>query len=106
MPTLSIRGLGVSYLLEPGPSHGLDLDALHVALSAAYGPAVAVLTTEPPAPADEAPGRALLVDRKADAWPGLLDRVAGLVRGQGYGYAVWSEDHLARPPRATLHFHE
>lgn len=106
MPTLSIRVVGMSYLLEPGGASGLDLGALHSALSAAYGPAVAELVADGPEDAGEEPTRVLLVDRKADSWPGLLERVAGVVRGQRFGYAAWSEDHLARPPRATLHFHE
>ncbi len=100
MPTLSLRSIGMSYLIEGLDASELDVGQFLDGLGAAYGPAVGPMG-DPEGPSEVA----LILDRKAADWSALLDRIAELIHGQGFGYVSWSEAPLARDVRATLHFH-
>lgn len=103
MPTLSLRTIGVSYLIEGlGPS-GLDADALLDDLAATLGPAVAPYG-KPSEPGGPVVFDALLVDRKAASWDDLRDRLAAWVRGRGGRAALWTESGSAAARRAVLEF--
>lgn len=96
MATLTLRALGVSYLLEGLATSGLDAESLYRQLDQAYGPAVGRMApSRPGLPLD-----ALILDHRADSWPDLLDRIADWVRDQGFPTASW--DAEADPARATL----
>lgn len=98
MPTLRLRLVGVSYAIEGIARAGLDGDALHQAIAADHGEAVAPLGL---------PVDSVLVDRRAESWEGLMAWLAGWVRAQGYGTATWSGQTAGPAARsvATLHFH-
>lgn len=102
MPTLTLRTLGMSYLLEGLDGPEIDATALRSSLTDSYGPAIAPMSISS---APEKPLAALIVDRKAAPWPDLLDKIERLVRDQGFGYAAWTDDPLTPGSRATLHFH-
>jgi hypothetical protein len=89
----------MSYLIEGVGASGLDADRLARALSAAFGPAAAIVGDP------DAPGSidSLLVDRKAEAFDGLLDRLAALARDQGWTHAARS-DAPGGEPSAVLRF--
>ncbi len=101
MPTLTLRTVGMSYLIEGLKPAELDVSALNDALSAEYGPAVAVMNAAGrPSEAD-----AVIVDRKAVGWDSLKTWIEGWVTDQGCRYSSWVEDGLAPGHSATLHFH-
>jgi hypothetical protein len=91
MASLTLRALGMSYLVEGLPRAGLDAESLCQFLERAYGPAAGRMGFPP---------EALIVDRKAAPWPNLLDQLSAWVRNQGYSQAYWCE--LTPPLRATL----
>ncbi len=104
MPTLLLRRLGMSHLIEGMTSSGLDAQRLLRDLTAAHGLAVAPMTGAEPS-SDPNALAAILVDHKAASWESLRDWLEHWVRNQGYAYASWSENGLAGQSRATLHFH-
>lgn len=108
MPTLTLRTVGMSYILEGiGPS-GLDGGELHDALYARYGPAVAVLGTSASSPGNDevaAAIDALLIDRKAAPVDALREAIRSWIEGRGCRYISWAEDPLSGGATSTLHFH-
>lgn len=109
MPTLTLRTVGMSYLIEGlGPS-GLDPRGLLGALEDAYGPAAApMITPRTAGPADpsggEPPIDAMIVDRKAVPWEALRAWLEAWVTRQGCVYSSWADDGRDNTA-ATLHFH-
>ena len=99
MPTLTLRSLGMSHLVEGFSASGLDGRAMLDALSADHGAAVAPLGSA------DAP-ESILIDRKAAPWGVLRDWLAEWVGERGYAYVSWADDALASATKATLHFHE
>lgn len=97
MPTLTIRVVGMSFLIEGVADPGLDAPRLAAALDAAFGPAAAVVgDPDHPGSID-----ALLVDRKAAPLDALLDLLADAARAQGWPHAARSHPP-AGEPRAVL----
>ncbi len=109
MPTLVLRSVGMSTVLEGlGPS-GLDAEALLDDLALEYGQAVAALGTSrtpdsSPDP-DESAIDSLIIDRKAATRDALRERLLAWVVARGARYASWAEDGLAADGSSTLHFH-
>ncbi len=108
MPTLTLRSVGVSYLIEGVEPSGLDPRMLLDALTGAYGLAVAPLSTprtlQPLHDDDESSIDAMIVDRRAVPWDDLRSWLEDYVRSDGSVYAAWADDGRTQMT-ATLHFH-
>ncbi|HWE40179.1 MAG TPA: hypothetical protein VG406_26745 [Isosphaeraceae bacterium] len=89
----------MSYLIEGVGASGLDAERLARELTAAFGPAAAVVGDP------DAPGSidALLIDRKAETFDALLDRLAAAARAQGWPRAARS-DAPGGEPMSVLRF--
>lgn len=103
MPTLTLRNVGMSYILERLEPSGLDGRALYQGLAETYGQAVAPMSASP-ADADNGID-AVIIDRKAATWDALRAWLEGWVAAQGCQYVSWAEDALSSSTSATLHFH-
>lgn len=96
MPTLSLRPVGMSYLIEGLEAEGVDFGPLRDELETDFGAAVAPLGgSEPDSIA------ALLLDRRATPWDDLRARLADWVRGIGGSALSWDDGADAR---SVLHF--
>src|SRR4051794_17635911 len=78
MPHLTIRRLGMSYLVAGLDGSGLDVEKLRQAMVAAYGIAVGVMADATDSVEEESI-EGLIVDRKAESWEGFLGRLNGWV---------------------------
>lgn len=105
MPTLSVRAVGMSYMIEGLKDSGLDSDRLYRDLSASYGHAVAPIAGGEPKADTTLTYESLIIDRKAAPWPTLLDRLERWVMDSGCTYAEWSDEGMGKAPRSTLHFY-
>lgn len=108
MPMISIRAVGMSFVIEGVESAAIESEKLLERLESTYGVAAAAIRdveggrkrSERGTP----PIACLIVDRKADAFDAILRQIERWVREQGFGFASWSVDPLAEGA-ATLHFH-
>ncbi len=102
MPTLTLRHVGMSHLIEGLDAPDLASDALLTALTARYGPAVAVMGERDP---ETDRPRALIVDRRAATWDALCAGLLDWVRDRGFAYGAWSDAAATPGQHATLHYH-
>jgi len=101
MPTLNLRRVGMSHIVERIDQSGLDGRALYDSMAESFGPAVAVMSAE----VGEAPIDTLIIDRKPATWDILQAWLEGWVQAQGCQYVHWAEDAQSKGTAATLHFH-
>ena len=101
MPTLNLRRVGMSHIIERIGQSGLDGRALHESMVESFGPAVAVMS----AAGDDAPIDTLIIDCKAATWDILQAWLEGWVAARGSRYVHWANDVLANGS-ATLHIHD
>jgi hypothetical protein len=109
MPTLNVRTIGMSYLIDGLDPEAIDPIALSEGLKGLHGIAVATLKVPQTAdPADD-PGNsaieAILIDRRATDWDALCDWLESWVMAQGATYTSWVTNPLSQEASATLHFH-
>ncbi len=109
MATLTVRTVGMSYLIEGLDPESVDARAMAKSLETLHG--VAIATMEVPRTADPAqdPGGApiqgILIDRRALSWNALRDWIEGWLVERGATYTAWASDPLGTEVSATLHFH-
>ena len=105
MPTLTLRSVGMSHILEGFPAAGIDGRGMLDALAESYGPAASPLSS------GQAPGsegvvvEGIIIDRKAASWGVLRDWVEVWFRDRGCLYVSWADDAQTPGTAATLHFH-
>ena len=108
MPTLMLRTVGMSYVIEGLVTAGLDAARLLDALEEVHGIAVAPMSTPRTLePGDDERGLridAMIIDRRAVPWDALRDWLEAWVTRQGYVYVAWADDGR-NPSASTLHFH-
>lgn len=108
MSTLSLRTVGMSYLIEGLEPSALDLDLLLANLVEIHGLAVAPMSAPSSsglvADRDASSIDALIVDRRAVPWDGLRDWLEAWVSRQGCSYVSWADDGRDQTA-STLHFH-
>lgn len=109
MPTIQLRKVGMSYLIDQLHSGDFDAERLRDDVLSAYGVAAAVMSTPrtlaPPSASDPVPLDALIIDQRASSWDALRDWLEDWVRRQGFSYAAWTGGSLSPDDSATLHFH-
>lgn len=101
MPTLSLRSVGMSYLIEGLGPAALRSAQLHASLSDQYGPAVAVMGE---LDAHSGAPEALILDRRAVSWTPLCEQLSTWVQDQGCACTGWSEQDPTPGRRATLRY--
>ncbi len=108
MPTMLLRTVGMSYLIEGIATTGLDAERLRDAMAERYDAAMAVMSTprsleiadtDGPSPID-----AVILDRRAEDREALMAWIAAYIETLGYSYREWAADGLDGST-ATLHFH-
>lgn len=108
MPMISIRGVGMSFVIDGVESAGIESEALLNRLESTYGFAAAsirdVEASRKRGDRGTPPIACLIVDRKADDFEAILDQIERWFHEQGFGFAAWSIDPLVAGT-ATLHFH-
>lgn len=81
MPRLTIRKVGMSYLVSGLNGSGLDVDQLRRQMAAAYGIALGVMG-EVARSGKKNPVAGLIVDRKAESWEEFLRRLSEWIGDQ------------------------
>jgi hypothetical protein len=108
MPMISIRAVGMSFVIEGVESAAIESEKLLERLESTYGVAAAAIRDVEGArkrnDRGTPPIACLIVDRKADSFDAILGQIERWVREQGFGFASWSVDPLVEGA-ATLHFH-
>lgn len=96
MPSLTLRKIGVSYLIEGVACLGLDAEDLWHQFERSFGAAAGAMRAFPEPRQEEL--TAILVDHKADSWDGLRYRLEDWLNAQGARNTSWDqlEDGAAR----------
>ena len=110
MPTLTVRTVGMSYLIEGLVSDDINGIAMANALESLHGMAVATMCV--PRTADPAcdPGNStiagILIDRRATSSEALRDWIEAWLVSQGATYTAWVSNSIGTETSATLHFYK
>ncbi len=109
MPTLTIRTVGMSLLIEGFDPSAIDVESLVADLEAVHGIALARLKVPKNDAPDLDPGdsaiEAVLIDRKATSSDNLKRWLEDWVIARGATYTAWASNALGTEAVATLHFH-
>ena len=90
MPSLVLRPIGVSHVIEGVGGSGLDGEALFEALQSRHGVGAAAMGV---------PVETILVDQKAESREGLMAWLEAWAQAEGFSAVSWSSEG---PPEAGI----
>jgi hypothetical protein len=89
MPSLNLKRVGMSYLVEGFQTSPLDAEQMLRSLEARFGPAVAKIGTA--RPTGDCVVEALIIDQKAETWERFKRVIESLINAQGMRVTGWCE---------------